>query len=453
MNVRLLFTSILLSSSLAQAVVWQDTNQWDEVWENKYSEFVAQKITTDMFTNINSPYYGLPSDCADLTYYARAIFAMENSLPFVLNTKWSDSKQNISNRTSRFDKISDEVAKVSYRADNGQMKEVTLPRTLKNGKFRSFLRLMGEEVGTWSLPDDTYPIKIDQNNLRGGVVYLRQGYNRMGTLEAIQTFLTGTPPNPNAPPGHALLVQNVRPSGAIEFIQSTLPKKVRELTHMYVIELLPTNAKLGFRRFIQPQHVGIVARDSFPGYSMEQFTEFGREIYDSNRCTSDNYSPECFGGGGGQQTRGTRRNISQFRKDVMSPLATRGESSDEINERVVNTLCGTIRQRADVIVTAEPRRLKFGNTCMDAESYDSYSTPSRDEQIRQFIKQLDLSNSRTADLLVQCGSVKIDLSEKTYSIESLVKNFKRGNYSSNPNESIAARWGFEKAQSRCAEPK
>ncbi len=451
MKFRNILATILLTGSVSQAAVWQDTNQWNEDWENKYAEFVAQNITTDMFTNINSPFYGMPSDCADLTYFARAIFAEQNSLPFVLNTKFSDTKQTISNRTTRFDQVADIVSSVRYRGDNGQMKEVQLPKSLNNGKLRAFLRQMGEDVGTWSLPYDTYPIKVDRDNVRAGVVYLRQGYNRMSALEAIQTFLTGTPPNPKAPPGHALLVQNVRPSGAIDFIQSTLPKKVRDLSQIHEIELLPTNANLGFRRFVQPHQVGKVSRDGFEGYSSEQFTEIGREIYNNSNCGGESYDPSCFNGN--NQVRSTRRNITQFRKDVMERLATRAESEDEQNERVVNTLCGAIRQRADVILTAEPNRLAYKGGCMDLNAYDNYSTPSRDEQIRQFIKQLSFWGNKTSKLLAKCGSVKIDYTEKQYSIETLVNNFRKGNYSSNPNEKIAVRWGFESGSSRCSDPK
>lgn len=451
MNFKFILASILLSGSLAHAEIWQETNQWNDEWEAKYSEFVAQNITTDMFTNINSAYYGLPTDCADLTYFARAIFAKENSLPFILNTKWTGTSERISNRTSRFDKVSDEVGMVKFPGDNGQMKEVQLSVPLKNGKFRAFLKALGDEVGTWSLPYDTYPIKIDRDNLRGGAVYLRQGYNRMSPWEAVQTFLTGTPPNPAAPPGHALLVQNVRSSGAIEFIQSTLPKKVRDLSKIYEIELLPTNNQLGFRRFIQPQHIGKAANESFQGYSTEQFTEIGREIYTNNNCNGDNFgSPNCNNNG---ETRSKRRNIKQFRKDVMERLATQAETDEERNERVVNTLCGAIRQRADVILTAEPKRLAYGGSCMDLGAYDSYSTPSRDEQIRQFIKQLSFWGNKTSKLLQKCGSVKIDLTGTMYPIESLVSNFRSGKYSSNPNEKILVRWGFESASSRCSDPK
>lgn len=453
MGFRTILATLLLSGSFAQAAVWQDTNQWSEDWENKYAEFVSQKITTDMFTNINSPYVGLATDCADFTYFSRAIFAMENSLPFALNTQWEDTKQPISNKTSRFDQVADEVVKVQFRGDNGEMKEVQLPQPLKNGKLRAFLRKLGDDVGTWTLPDDTYPIKIDRANLRGGTVYLRQGYNRMTPWEAIQTFMTGTPPNPKAPPGHALLVQSVRPSGAIEFIQSTLPKKVRDLSQIYEIELLPTNGSLGFRRFLQPHQLGKISRDGINGYSTEQFTEIGREYYQNSSCSGESMGPECFSNNNNGMIRSNRRNITQFRKDVMEKLATQTESDDERTERVVNTLCGAIRQRADVILTAEPYRLSFNNGCMDLGSYDSYSTPSRDEQIKQFIKPLSFWSSKTSKLLAKCGSVKIDYTGQLYSIESLVNNFRSGKYSSNPNEKIAARWGLEGSNSRCSDPK
>lgn len=438
---------LTLGVSVSQAAVWQETNQWNEDWENKYSQWVTTNIQTDTFTNINSPFYGMATDCADMTYFSRAAFAAENGLPFVLNTRWEGGSERISNQTTRFDKVSDTVTTVKVRNDAGVVREVTLPRPLHNGKLRAFMNAMGARVGTWSLPQDTYPVLVTKAQMRPGLVYLRQGYNRMSTWEAIQTFLTGTPPNPEAGPGHALLVHDVRPSGAIEFIQSTLPKKVRDLSMIYEIELLPTNAKLGFRRFIQPAHVG---KDlaALPGYSLEQFKELGRETIRRN-CNGESFGPECFSQA---EQKSNRRNITEFRKDVMTRLATHKESDAEKQERVIRSLCGAVKQRADVIITAEPFRLRTKGRCMDAGAWDNYSTPSRDEQIRQFVKQVNF-NSSADRILKDCGSVRIDMTEKTYSVASLVESFRKDRTSSNPNESIETRWGFDRERTSCSEPK
>ncbi|MNK38594.1 hypothetical protein D3C87_571870 [compost metagenome] len=441
---------LTLGVSLAQAAVWQETTQWNEEWENKYSAWVTTHVQTDMYTNVNSPFFGLATDCADMTYFSRAIFSFENGLPFALNTRWDNGSERISNQTTRFDKVSDDVSVVKYRTDSGQMREVTLPKTLNNGKLRAFLVAMGARVGTWSLPSDTYPVRVNKDQMRAGLVYLRQGYNRMSTWEAIQTFLTGTPPNPAAGPGHALLVHDVRPSGAIEFIQSTLPKKVRDLSMIYEVELLPTNNKLGFRRFIQPQHVG-KSLSALPGFSEEQLTELGRETMTRSNCNGESPDPACFSSSARTQ-KSSRRNITVFRQDIMSRLASRKESDEEKQERIIKSMCGAIKQRADVILTAETTRLKMKGRCMDAGSWDNFSTPSRDEQIRQFIKQIKF-NSYADRTIKGCGDIKIDLTEKTYSISSLVENFKRDRTSSNPNEQIDARWGFDKERTSCSEPK
>lgn len=432
----------------AQSAVWVDTNKWDESWEDRYSEWVKTQVTRDMFTNINSPYYGIETDCADFVYFTRAIFAKDNSLPFIVNTRWGgESSERISNRTTQFDRVANNVSVVKVRNDQGVVRDVQLPRTLDNGKMRAFLDRIGHRVGTVTLPVDTYPVKIDKQNLRAGVVFLRQGYNRMSTWEAIRTFLTGTPPNPNGPPGHVLLVHDVRRSGAIEFIQSTLPKKVRELSLIYEIELLPTNAKVGFRRFVQPQQVGMAFNSNLPGYSLEQFTELGREVYQNQRCNEEPYLHECQPG---NEPKSDRRNITVFRKEVMGRLASQAESSEEQQERLVKTICGAIHQRADVILTAEPYRVRLGGRCMDAGNYDNYSTPSRDEQIRQFIKQISFFSSNTRRLLNECGSVKIDYTGRMVPISELVSNF--GRVSSNPNEDINVRWGLAQATNRCADP-
>ncbi len=448
----LLAIPFLMAMSISNASVWESKNTWDERWEDKYAEWIKTHITTDMFTNINSPYYGIATDCADLIYIARAIFSHDNSLPFITNTRWANNDERISNETDRFDRVSDTVQTVKIRNDKGELKEITLPRTLNNGKLRAFLVRLGHRVGTWSLPQDTYPISVDTKNLRPGVVYLRQGYNRMSLLEAIQTFLTGTPPNPEAGPGHALMVHDVRNTGSIEFIQSTLPKKVRDLSMIYEIELLPTNEKLGFRRFISPDQVGKRVNSNFIGYSTEQFTDLGRERYSSSICNSEIADTNCWNSSN-SDNKSDRRNITEFRNDVMTRLATRSESKSERQERIVKTICGAIQQRADVILTAEPSRLSFRNGCMDPGTYDNFSTPSRDEQIKQFIKQVSLYNRAVTRQLTECGSVVIDYTEKKYPIIDLVKNISSGNYSSDPNEAISVRWGFAKPTNRCPAPK
>jgi hypothetical protein len=136
----------------------------------------------------------------------------------------------------------------------------------------------------------------------------------------------------------------------------------------------------------------------------------------------------------------------------MSRLASRQESSLEKQERNVKSLCGLIRQRADVIMTADVYRQKTAGRCMDAGAWDSYSTPSRDEQIRHFIKLIEF-NGTTIAILEDCGKIRIDSSSKEYRISELIENFRRGATTHDPNESIMAKWGFDHSKNNCAEPK
>ena len=68
--------AVLGGLQTAQASVWKEQNQWDSSWEEKYSNWIQTSFNEDIFTA--GKYKGIPTDCADAVYAARAIFSFEN---------------------------------------------------------------------------------------------------------------------------------------------------------------------------------------------------------------------------------------------------------------------------------------------------------------------------------------------------------------------------------------
>lgn len=145
------FLNTFISPSLAKAQVWQDTNSWNQEWENAFSAWVENEWTVDYFARPTLPngaknrYYGLHVDCADTVYSMRLIFAAEHGLPFVIQDP-TTYNQTISNRMTRFNRLgSDE-------------------------RVRAFLRFIYDVVSTHSIPNDTFPPPINRAFIRGGAL-------------------------------------------------------------------------------------------------------------------------------------------------------------------------------------------------------------------------------------------------------------------------------------------
>ena len=83
----LAFLVAFIVSTNIEAAVWQDGQVWSVDFEKKYGEWMkSEAVHKDLFVSKESKYYGIIADCADASYALRAIFSLENNLPFkVLN--------------------------------------------------------------------------------------------------------------------------------------------------------------------------------------------------------------------------------------------------------------------------------------------------------------------------------------------------------------------------------
>jgi hypothetical protein len=386
-----------LNSNSAQAAVWKEENQWSAEWEQKYSQWVKTYVTEDIF--LAGPYAGLSTDCADAAYFIRAIFSHNNKLPFQVTNPATNKL--FTNQTNAFDRIADD-----------------------NQRLRTFLKAVADIVGTKSIYLDTYPVQINRTYVVPGIILSHM----------VPTTSGGTT-------GHIDIVHDLRDSGSIEFISSTVPSAVRSLDITYAIKSYPLTEEqqLGFRAWIWPQFRQQPVT-TYPGYSLEQFyegkTKSGTYLGYSGR---DQYAWSDF-----------------IESRLRYHRATRADWLVE----GIRTLCTMMKSRAGVVKASEEYKSKIGSRCMNASEYDAYSTPTRDQRIGMEISQFgmqfaDVDNTGkinfdylAKDFNKTCPAVTI-MDGVTINLNQFISMARAGHFSSDPNDSVQARWGMAASVSRC----
>ena len=408
----LVLTSSSIFSTPSFAGVWLDKNTWNAHWEDKFSSWIKNEFNEDFFTS--GKYKGIATDCADAVYFSRLIFAAENALPFVIKDPTGGSTL-ITNKMSRFDSVKD-----------------------THQRLRKFMNFIGGITSTKSLPQDTYPVKVNRENIRPGTTWSRPRIKR----ENILNLVLGT--NVKEDPGHAEIVRDVNDAGVVEVIGSTVPAAVRKLQVTTSLVFLPIETTTGFRRWYLPEEYKM-DKEKLPNYSLEQF-KIGSQTWEDSRE--------------GNRLQKGERNVESWANEIYHRLKE-SENTKESKEvklkRIVVDLCTLSNSRADVIKKSEAFRLKTRGACMDASAYDSYSTPSRDKRILATLKDAikigggfgfttSQSMNKLEPALRECN-IEIKANVKL-SLWDFLKSMANGDTTSNPNETLEARWGLAEHQDK-----
>jgi hypothetical protein len=384
----------LFTAMASQAAVWQTTEQWDDQWEAKYNDWVRVDYSTDIFTA--GKWKGVPTDCADAVYAARAIFAYENGLPFAVKDT-SGGKKLITNDMSRFDRIEDPVARV-----------------------KKFLMYVFDMTNTRSVGLDSFPVEISRDWVKPGGTWVRP-------RRTINMLFSST--STSVQPGHAELIKEVKDTGVIYFIGSTVPQANRDLHLTNDLIFLPDNRNSGLRYFLTPEQYGL-DKSYLPGFSMEQF-EMGQD--------------------------GKDRKLKKWKKEVTDRLKLRDESLDEMKFRYAENFCEKMKSRVSIIRRSEKERSYIRGVlgrCMNEREYDLYSTPSRDGKAKKVLMDLLRLEYKTGFLTKKrirkmekyfkpCGDIEYLPGKKISMTEAAVKIYK-DKMADDPNQPIGARWGVEK---------
>lgn len=136
--------------------IWTVKNNWTLDWESKYSQWVKENFHQNFFLNHN-----ISTDCADVAFVLRWIFARIHSLP-AANTLAGSGK--------------------IFSQDNFIRKWKRLKRdTLwyKDEVFLAALEYLKNSTYTKTLKLDTYPVKLSKDAFREGVIQLNPTHVRV----------------------------------------------------------------------------------------------------------------------------------------------------------------------------------------------------------------------------------------------------------------------------------
>lgn len=393
------------------AMIWQDTNSWSVEWETKFGSWMnSEAVHKGLFVRSSSKYYGITADCADATYALRAIFALENSLPFkVLNPSGSRGGmyKYLDNRTDKFDSAGDTPEK----------------------RLVAMINYLGESVGTEHLSHhDTIPVKIE--SIQSGMLFtykIKRRFRR--TIR------------------HSYNIRRVTQYGDFDVIYSTqaIAKNNLEMIDRkgYSFSQIPHDV-WGFKRFKWPQHEGMRNR---------------------NLPDEVQYSDEQF-----KLARDLKKKFFRYVKDK---LKTVDEQPEELLRRKFRLLCIESRDRIDYVNQGYNHHMATNGKCMNYSDYDAYSTPARDaallasyERFKEDYKEIvneGLESQVTFDVLEMAKGIVEGVDEgsqvekdlyKLCSIDyrsgqkmhmaEMYRRLKKELMSSHPNDLLPQRWGETK---------
>lgn len=369
-------------SEVPGAQLWSVSESWSEEWETKYSNWIQQNLTSDYFSN------DLRTDCADVLYSMRWIFARENRLPAV-------------NRLGGSGVI---FTHASMREDWKDLP--TDPDWRKDRRFLAALNYMLELTYTYSLIGDSYPIQISSHWLRPGthLSYPRGESGHNYTVTEVKNGKDGELP--------------------IALISSTVPRDFHRLVKAEFNDPQQPTAG-GFQNMRWPTLKSdgrwtLVPAEQMPGYSLEQ------------------YSPEFVA-------------TEPFDEAIFNRVAPeRVVDKNRKTHSLLKTLTARYQERIPIVSTGF--KLCFPDRCPEGSvEYEGYSTPSRDQRIADIIqltKSYVAANPETQPTYDSfLRSIIIDLEGDNFRqhnkrLKELIQVWDDKEFSSDPNHSRNRRWGI-----------
>lgn len=222
------------------AAVWIAENAWSEAWEDTYREWIKANATSDFLFD-----HGVATDCADVAYAYRMIFARIFSLPVALKLAGS---------TDFFTNESESEMWSNLPTD---------PDWDKDRRFRRALNYLLRNTYTHTLMREFYPVAVNTKYLNSGAVFLDLYDVESGHTQLVRTLITDDPNSPNP----------------LRMLASTVPREVRKLFEygFHGYEDFPLAGERGFFRFrwaVRSQSgYSVTAPEQMPGYSLEQFSD------------------------------------------------------------------------------------------------------------------------------------------------------------------------------------
>jgi len=366
-------------------VLWLATNEWSSDWEVEYGKWANQNLNAQFMIDLN-----LPTDCADVAYTLRWIFAYIHKLPMA--NRLGGSRPLFTNET---------VLKewLKYPQD---------PDWKKDKRFKEALKYILRNTYTHTLMSESYPIAINANKLTSGAYHLA-------------LFSTT---------GHTMLVHKVNEPNLlpITLLYSTVPAKVRELIPSFYQEtqtpVLYTNGFYKIRWSKKTNEAwDIIPAEAIPDYSEEQFH------LDSESGASKAHFINVF----------KRLNPDfSFEKIIENSL---GELNDRLRDRIQ-------------VVEQGFQYCQQNDCSPGSVGDEDWSTPSRDARLRQLNDSMNTSFNllfslnpesyeKWIKLMAEQSKVKVfTIANKLYSLDQVMVAVLYQLSQADPRLSIEQRWGL-----------
>lgn len=215
-------------------MIWIPKNNWSWDWELKFAHWIQNDVDTDFYQK-----YTLKTDCADVMYSLRWIFARINYLP-------------AANKTM-------DGVWFTHRSLKNEWKDLkTNSDWSKDQRFLAGLKFIMKQSYTHTLHKDSYPIALNATAMLPGSFHL---------------VVAGKS-------GHTMVIYRQLPATdgvRVMVMASTVPSAVRVLSeHMiYPTKFDPQSSSIRRMRWpvINGEKVSLVEPEKMPHYSLEQFTE------------------------------------------------------------------------------------------------------------------------------------------------------------------------------------
>ncbi|MDG0815865.1 hypothetical protein [Bdellovibrio svalbardensis] len=236
----------------------------------------------------------------------------------------------------------------------------------ETSRVRNFLVFMFQTVSTRSLPNDTYPVAVNRDAIHSGSLILTVAKNHHSwTIKEILSI--GVP--------HLVYNSTVGASSG-----SGLQQRQSWPNPEWVFEENFTAAgNAGFRYWRPTEYLNQPVWKT-PGYSEEQY----------------------------------KIPLGKWVRTVQSKLALRQETDTQMMTRMLNTTCEDLTGRVTA-VNDGLNYLKKNPKCMDYATYDTYSTPNRDQRafddfvaLRRAYREIlaaNGGNQLSAEMKAQLGKI------------------------------------------------
>lgn len=380
---------ILMAGTMAEAAVWQTTQEWDVHWEARYQEWVSREWDKNFFLRPGGLMEGSQVDCADAVYTMRAYFASLNGLPFAIKDPTTRRAEAvISNSMSRWD-------------SQPQLERV-----------RRFIKLLYSVGSTATLPNDSYPTAIGPATLHAGSFILTDRANHHSWT--IRLFSqTGIP--------H--LIYASRPAKPILFERKDYPSMSFVFPNGIRAE---TNA--GFRNFRYPEDIGRPVHE-VPGFSLEQYDISPRGFMRSVQKRMQNVA----------ETHEAR--VSRLLVDACSGVSERVEAVrlGVARNLELGSTCMNATEYDDHSTPSRDSRLKASLEDLAASYQEGLNARALSSEMAAKLKSV-VSGAGPANASMPCA---FEVSPgKTLSLGQVYKAIIADKLSNNPHDTLEMRWGL-----------